>query len=233
VTALGSIPNSSAQTSNTGLEDIEYKTKEEHATLGRDDFMKLFVTQLQYQDPMNPMESAEMASQVAQFNMVDLMYKNNAALESMTNAQNMAASVTAISLLGHRVEYEGSKIFVSDKGVEPFSIFNDQDVQAVDVKASIYSPAGNLVKELNIGPLEPGQEVSLEWDGTDTNGDKAHEGAYTVSISAEDASGQEVELTTKTMGMVSGIENGKDGFPKITIKGDKAIDFKDITKVES
>jgi len=233
VTAVSNMTNATAKTNDTGLEKIEYQTKEEHATLGRDDFMKLFVTQLQYQDPMNPMESAEMASQVAQFNMVDLMYKNNTALENMTNAQNMAASVTAISMLGHRVEYESNKAFVNDQGVEPFVISNNQDVQAVGVKASIYSQAGNLVKELDIGPLEPGQETELDWDGTDKNGNKVHNGAYNVSVYAEDASGQEVELTTRTMGIVSGIENDKDGFPKITIKGDKAIDFKDITRVES
>ncbi|NPA95009.1 MAG: hypothetical protein GXO58_06240, partial [Thermodesulfobacteria bacterium] len=109
----------STTSADSVLDQIEYETREEHASLSKDDFMELFVTQLQYQDPMNPMESADMASQVAQFNMVDLMYKNNDALESMVNAQNLASSVTAISLLGHRVEYPGSKIFITDQGVEP------------------------------------------------------------------------------------------------------------------
>ncbi len=58
-------------------------------------------------------------------------------------------------------------------------------------------------------------------------------GAYSVVIEAEDASGNEIELKTRTMGMVSGIETGKDGLPRIKILGDKSIEFKDITKVES
>ncbi len=233
MTTINNVTNNASATPDTGLENIEYKTQEEHSTLGRDDFMKLFVTQLQYQDPMNPMESAEMASQVAQFNMVDLMYKNNTALENMTKAQNMAASVSAINLLGHKVEYEGDKIFVTEQGVEPFVISNNQETQATNVRASIYSQAGNLVKEIDLGPMEPGQEMSLEWDGKDLNGNEVSEGAYTVALYAEDSSGQEIELTTRTMGTVSGIDNGEDGFPKITIQGDKAIDFNEITKVES
>ncbi len=223
------------QTTNqdSALEKIEYKTQEEHASLSKDDFMKLFVTQLQYQDPMNPMESADMATQVAQFNMVDLMYKNNSALENMVNAQNMASSVSAISLLGHRVEYPGSKLFITDRGVEPFTITNNQKVQATDVGIAIYDQKGSLVTKMDLGAMDPGQEIKLDWDGKNLDGEEMPEGAYRVVIRAEDNYGQELELDTKTMGIVSEIENGADGLPKITIKGDTAIDYNDITRIES
>ena len=225
--------NNTRANATSGLENIEYKTREEHATLNRDDFMKLFVTQLQYQDPMNPMESAEMASQVAQFNMVDLMYKNNTALQNMAKAEQTATSVTAIGLLGHKVEYQGSKVFVSEDGVQPFHITNEQDIQATRCKVSIYSPKGALVQKLDMGPIDPGQDVSLDWDGKDASGNNMPPGAYSVVIEAEDASGNEIELKTRTMGMVSGIETGENGLPRIKILGDRSIDFKDITRVES
>ena len=232
MTTPGMINNTKANTTN-GLEDIEYKTREEHATLNRDDFMKLFVTQLQYQDPMNPIESAEMASQVAQFNMVDLMYKNNTALQNMAKAETMATSVTAIGLLGHKVEYAGSKVFVTEDGVQPFHITNDQDAQVTQCKASIYTSKGALVRKLDVGPIDSGQAITLDWDGKDSSGNDIPPGAYKVVIEAEDASGNEVELKTRTLGMISGIETGEDGLPKIKILGDKSISFKEITKVES
>ncbi len=232
MTTIGT-PHSLPAGKGNGLDKIEYKTKEEHATLNRDDFMKLFVTQLQYQDPMNPMKSAEMASQVAEFNMVDLMYKNNTAIENMTKAQTMATSVSATSLLGHRVEYQGSNAFVTDEGVEPFHIRNDKDTGASRCIASIYSSKGALVRKIDVGPVDPGEDLKLDWDGKDSAGKDVTPGAYKVVIEAEDASGNEIKLKTRTMGTVSGIETGPDGLPKIKIKGDNAIDFKQITKVES
>lgn len=232
MTNIGSINNTAAKP-DAGDTDVKFQTKEEHASLDRDDFMKLFVTQLQYQDPMNPMKSAEMASQVAQFNMVDLMYKNNSALENMTKAENMAASVNAIGLLGHRVEYAGSMAFVTEDGLQPFHIKNESDTQATSVQASIYNQKGALIRKLDLGPMDPGQDIKLDWDATDASGQEVQPGSYKVSIDAVDASGQELDLRTTTMGLVSGIETGPDGFPKISIKGDKPIDFKEITKVES
>ena len=227
------VVNNTRASATNALEDIEYKTREEHSTLNRDDFMKLFVTQLQYQDPMNPMESAEMASQVAQFNMVDLMYKNNTALQNMAKAETMATSVTAIGLLGHKVEYEGSKVFISEDGVQPFHITNEKDVPAVKCQVSIYSSKGALVRKLDVGTIDPGQDVSLDWDGKDASGNDMQPGAYNVVIEAEDTNGNEIELKTRTVGIVSGIETGEDGLPRIKILGDSSIDFTEITKVES
>ncbi len=215
------------------LSQIEYKTKEEHATLDRDDFMKLFVTQLQYQDPMNPMESGEMASQVAQFNMVDLMYKNNKALQDMTKAQNMATSVTAIGLLGHKVQYEGDRLLISEKGVEPFSIEAPKDKSITSCTVTIVDDKGKIVKKMDIGPISAGERKKLEWDGKDTDGNELPEGTYKVSISATNENGDEIDITTWTTGVVSGVENAENGLPELLIQNGPKIEFKDIIKVES
>ncbi len=215
------------------LSQIEYKTKEEHATLDRDDFMKLFVTQLQYQDPMNPMESGEMASQVAQFNMVDLMYKNNKALQDMTKAQNMATSVTAIGLLGHKVQYEGDRLLISEKGVEPFSIEAPEDKSITSCTVTIVDDKGKIVKKMDIGPISAGERKKLEWDGKDTDGNELPEGTYKVSISATNENGDEIDITTWTTGVVSGVENADNGLPRLLIQNGPKIEFKDIIKVES
>ena len=216
---------------NSSLKDIEYKTKEEHATLDREDFMKLFVTQLQYQDPMNPMESAEMASQVAQFNMVDLLYKNNSALEEMAKAENTAASVSAVSLLDHKVEYQGDKLLVSDSGPEPFYIQAPDETPITSCKVTIFNKNGETVKEIDLGALDPGEKRALEWDGKDTNGEEVPEGVYNVRVEATDLNNEEIELTTITTGLVAGIEQTDKGLPMIIIKDGPTIEMKDISKV--
>ena len=215
------------------LSKIEYKTKEEHATLDRDDFMRLFVTQLQYQDPMNPMESAEMASQVAQFNMVDLMYKNNKALQDMTKAQNMATSVTAIGLLGHKVQYEGDRLLISEKGVEPFFIEAPEKEAVTECSVTIIDDKGKIVKKMDIGPINAGERKKLEWDGKDSDENELPQGTYKVSVTATNEKGDEIDITTWTTGIVSGVKNAENGLPQLLIQDGPKIEFKDITKVES
>ena len=195
--------------------------------------MKLFVTQLQYQDPMNPMESGEMASQVAQFNMVDLMYKNNKALQDMARAQNMATSVTAIGLLGHKIQYEGDRLLVSEKGVEPFFIEAPGKEAITECSVTIIDDKGKVVKNMDIGPINAGARKKLDWDGKDDDGNKLPEGTYKVSVTATNENGDETGITTWTTGIVSGVENVENGLPELLIQNGPKIEFKDITKVES
>ncbi len=211
--------------------EVKYETKEDHATLDRDDFMKLFVTQLQYQDPMNPMESAEMASQVAQFNMVDLMYKNNTALEGMANAMNTSASVSAISLLGHGVEYQGNELYVDEDGPQPFFL-KAPDEGISSGKVTIKDATGRVVREIALEAAEPGARTTLEWDGTDSNDNEVPTGTYHVSVEAKDLNGNDTDVQTVTSGIVSGIDNSKDGLPRIQIKDGPVLDFNEIKNVQ-
>jgi len=195
------IPNTAVTAPDGALTkngEVEYETKEDHSTLSRDDFMKLFVTQLQYQDPMNPMKSAEMASQVAQFNMVDLLYKNNAALEDMAKAENTAASIASIGLLGRRVEYQGNEIFVDPDGPEPFYIEAPAE-DAVSCKITIKDKDGRIVNRLDMDGIDAGEKKRLDWDGTDSKGRALANGVYIVRLSFSVSNGHVSRATTKVV----------------------------------
>lgn len=211
--------------------NIKYETRKDHATLNRDDFMKLFVKQLQYQDPMNPMKSAEMASQVAQFNMVDLMYKSNTAMEGMASALNTSASVSAVSLLGHGVEYQGSELYIGKDGPRPFYI-QAPDQGIASGKVTIKDASGRVVKSIDLGPAQPGTKTRLDWNGTDSSGNALSEGTYHVSIKAQDLNGNDINIQTQTSGIVKGIDNSQNGLPRIHIKGGPVIKFNDIKSVQ-
>jgi flagellar basal-body rod modification protein FlgD len=193
--------------------------------------MKLFVTQLQYQDPMNPMESAEMASQVAQFNMVDLMYKNNTAMEGMASALNTSASVSAVSLLGHGVEYQGSELYIDEDGPRPFYI-QGPDEGIAGGRVTIRDASGRAVKSIDLGAAEPGSRTKLDWDGTDSQGNELPEGTYHVSIEAQDLNGNDTDIQTHTTGIVTGIDNSQDGLPRILIKDGPILNFNEIKSVQ-
>ncbi len=213
---------------SSGTEEIKYETPKDHATLDRDDFMKLFVTQLQYQDPMKPMESAEMASQVAQFNMVDLMYKSNEAMERLAEADEARTGLSAVNLIGHTVQYEGNNILVGDNGVEPFGVTLEKP--AASSELIIRNSSGNVVRNLNTNGFETGRHT-VQWDGKDNNGNPVPPGSYSFTVVASDQEGNEVEVETWTTGIVSGIAQEEKGMPKVELKDGPSIKLKDIWKV--
>ncbi|SEB03270.1 flagellar basal-body rod modification protein FlgD [Thalassobacillus cyri] len=76
-----------------------------NSTLDKDDFMKILMTQLQTQDPMNPMEDKEFISQMASFSSLEQMMNMSKAMEKMTESQSFAPVVQYSSLIGKEVTY--------------------------------------------------------------------------------------------------------------------------------
>ncbi len=200
----------------------------ERGTLDREDFMKLFVTQLQYQDPMAPMESAEMASQMAQFNMVDLMHKNTEAMETLVAAYQAQSRLGSLSLLGREIQYEGTGIPVDESGPRPFYL--EAKTPSVSTTVTILDVSGTTVRTLDIGPLGEGRQ-SLEWDGLDGSGNPVPAGTYTVRIDARDGLGEPVEVSSWTTGTVEGIAYTDENEPLLSIAGGPEISIYDIWKV--
>jgi flagellar basal-body rod modification protein FlgD len=209
--------------------EIKYETAAEHGSLDQDDFMKLFITELQYQDPMQPLESADMASQVAQFNMVDLMYKNNDALEDMVASQNSRTSMDAVSMIGHQVRYEGNVLPVTEDGPMAFSVELNEPASMVEVV--IKDEQGNAVASWDMGFLTSGKN-DLGWDGTDMEGNPVPPGDYTVMVHAVDEQGLDLEVTTWTTGIVSGVEYSEDGAPTLVMADGSNMGLQDIWMVE-
>ena len=210
-------------------DSIVYKTAEEHGSLNKDDFMKLFVTQLQYQDPMAPMESADMSQQVAQFNMVDLLYKSNNAMEELVSAQNTATYMSAVTMVGHRVRYEGNILQVGEDGPEKFSLELNQPVSQCVV--TIQDTDGTVVSKIDMGFVNSGSQ-SLEWDGTDMNGEEVPPGFYRISVQALDSEGNDVDVPTLTTGTVQGVSYDDKGLPVLSMQDGDEITIDEIRMVE-
>ncbi|WP_136255253.1 flagellar hook assembly protein FlgD [Onishia niordana] len=150
-----------------------------------DQFMTLLVTQLKNQDPMNPMENAEMTSQLAQINTVSGIEKLNSTLSSITDQINQGQALEAAGLVGSGVMVPGNKVLASqvdgDVSTTPFGIELDQP--ADNVRVTITNGAGQVVNQYDAGPVSAGVS-SFSWDGQLTSGEQAPDGAYTVSMQA-------------------------------------------------
>nr|WP_240457652.1 flagellar hook assembly protein FlgD [Halomonas socia] len=181
----------------------------------RESFMTLLITQLQNQDPLNPMENAEMTSQLAQINTVSGIEELNSTLEGITGQIDAGHTLQAIALIGQGVLVPGDRILVGEEGTTPFGVELAQS--ADEVAVTIRDGAGQVVRRFDVGPMEAGVE-SFEWDGKLEDGEKAPEGAYSVSVEASSGDRQ-VDATALNYAVVNGVSSDSDGAPRLDLGG--------------
>ena len=118
-------------------------------------FLKLLVTQLQNQDPLNPVDNAQMTSQMAQISTVSGIEKLNTTVEGLTGQFRQMQAMQGASLVGRDVLLKGDKLSVPASGV-PQGLF-DLGAAADQVKVDILSPAGRVVDTVNLGAQSSGR----------------------------------------------------------------------------
>lgn len=173
----------------------------------RSNFMTLLVTQLQNQDPLNPMENAEMTSQLAQVNTLSGIEELNKTLQGITGQIDAGQTLQASALIGRHVLVPGDRLLVGNGEAMPFGI--ELAEPADEVKVSIHDGSGQLVRQFNLGALQAGVE-SFVWDGTLNDGSAAPDGAYRVAIEAS-TDGQAQASTVLSYAQVGGVSSGDSG----------------------
>jgi flagellar basal-body rod modification protein FlgD len=173
----------------------------------QDRFLKLLVTQMKNQDPLNPMDNAQITSQLAQISTVNGIQQLNTTMQSLSTSFLSAQSMQSTSLIGHTVLTDGSTLNVAD-GVPAYAAI--ELAQAADsVKVNIVSPAGNIVRQLDLGPQATGI-AGFQWDGLDDSGAKVAAGSYTYQVAAT-RGGQKIDATTYMAGTVASVTLAADG----------------------
>jgi flagellar basal-body rod modification protein FlgD len=160
----------------------------------RESFLLLLTTQLQNQDPLNPLENAEMTSQIAQINTVSGIEQLNETLKIITGQIDANQALQAGSLVGKGVMVPGDRVLLEqDEDGEvfttPFGI--ELDKPAENVQATIVSSSGEVISRLELGALDDGIH-SFTWDGLTNEGVAAESGAYQVQFEALDADGESI-----------------------------------------
>jgi flagellar basal-body rod modification protein FlgD len=175
------------------------------------DFLQMLTAQIQAQDPMNPMDSENFASQLAQFSSLQQLQSMGTTMSQTLQANLMLAqsfnNTMAASFIGKSVRAEMDQFTVGESGSSTLSynLSNAATSISVDIKDS----DGSVVKTLHINPQAAGDHT-LTWDGTDSNGNRVTPGSYTYSVNATDANGNDVTATTVLEGLVTDVsyENG-------------------------
>ncbi len=182
-TGLNAATNKDVQTSSA----VQDKTK-----LGKDDFMKLLLVQLQYQDPTEPMDTEKILTQTSQLATLEASDNTKNALEKLAASLGTSQQFSTIAAIGKTADL-GSDSIAHDKGSSSnFEIYFPDDVQqgSVEIKDS----NGNIVKTLDVG-TNPAGVYQFSWDGTDNGGGSVDSGIYHVSATYEDSNN--VKQTTR------------------------------------
>jgi flagellar basal-body rod modification protein FlgD len=155
----------------------------------RESFLLLLTTQLQNQDPLNPLENNELTTQIAQINTVSGIEQLNETLKIITGQIDANQALQASALVGKGVLVAGDRVLLQqdEEGeayTTPFGI--ELQTPADDVKVTITASNGAVISQFDTGPVEAGIN-SFRWDGLNDEGEAAASGAYSVSLEATDA----------------------------------------------
>ena len=208
---------------NNGSLSGQQVTSQKKLTETYDNFLKLLTTQLQYQDPLNPMDSKDFTNQLVSFSGVEQQIRSNQTLTDIQSALTANQTQTALSFIGLDTLYTGANF--NYDGTTQAVTYNLPE-QAKQVAISIKDAEGNVVFTKD-GETGKGDHA-FTWDGTMKDGTKAPKGIYSVAIGAVDSEGMTIaDTSTRLNGLVTGIETREDGL--YLNFGDLAVPANNVT----
>ena len=188
----------------TGAVQDSQRTEQQSVQLAEDfdQFLVLLTTQLQNQDPLNPMDSTEFTNQLVQFSQVEQAINQNQKLDDLVSLQLGSVSSVALGYVGLDVNYISSEFTFEN---DPITVSYALDKEAIEAKVNIYNESGELVySDFVSGDVGSNEFV---WDGTHMGGGIVEPGTYGVEIIGTDVEGESIDSSTVVSGNVRGIES--------------------------
>ncbi len=201
------------------------KTSKTTVQDAQDRFMTLLVSQLRNQDPLNPMDNAQVTSQMAQLSTVSGIEKMNQTIETLNKSYQVSQGMQASQMIGHGVLVPGNSLpMASGKAAVSFELAENADT----VNISIRDSKGDVVRKLSGGTLQSGSNT-IEWDGKDDKGNTLADGNYKYDISASSAN-KKVAVTPLAIGLVNSVSVASNGV-KLAVSNVGEVVMNDVRKI--
>ncbi len=208
-------------TATIGAAASKPSTAASDANVSQDRFLKLLVAQLNNQDPMNPMDNAQMTSQMAQINTVTGIQQVNETLKSMADQFTSLQVLQGTSMVGHGV-LVASNTLTRNAGVASGAL--DLAGKADAVRVEILSPGGQVLDTLNLGALGAGRH-SFDWDASNYKG--TGEPSYRVTATL---GGNPVDSTALARDTVTSV-GSDNGAMTVQLQGRAAVGYSSVKAI--
>ena len=190
-------------------------------------FLQLLVTQLQNQDPTNPMDSSQMTSQLAEINTVTGIGQLNTSLSSLATQLNAGQTSQAALLIGSSVLAPGNQITVTSGKDNAFVV---QLASAeTNVQVNVVNSAGQIVNTLSLGNLTSGT-TPISWAPVDSANNPLPAGTYTLTATGT-LNGSAGTATTLTPGTVESVVQGTGGAPSLVLSNGSTVPLTSVAAV--
>ncbi|HEX8602023.1 MAG TPA: flagellar hook capping FlgD N-terminal domain-containing protein [Pseudoduganella sp.] len=192
----------------------------------QDKFMTLLITQLKNQDPLNPLDNAQVTSQLAQLNTVTGINKLNDTLETLKTDLASSKSAQAVNMINHGVLAAGTSMQVSEgKAIFGVEVGSFADQVQVDIK----NGSGKVVHSLTMNSVDAGV-LPLAWDGKLADGTTTADGTYTVAVTATTGGNALTDTKALAFGTVASVSTGPTG-ARLNVPGLGQLTMDDIKQV--
>lgn len=163
-----------------------------NAVLGKDSFMKLLLTELQYQDPTSPMDSGKILTQTSQLATLESADNTNKAMAQLVKQLNGTQDYNAISAIGKIASLGTNTVTLPGSGGTKFDVYFPYKIASGTL--NIKDTSGNVVKTISLADQTGNTGVlSFNWDGTDVNGKALPAGSYSVTADYTDSTGASMQ----------------------------------------
>lgn len=211
-------------------EETQSSVQMDVESLGKNDFLKLLIAQLQNQDPLNPASNTEFIAQLAQFSTLEQLTTMNSSLEqSLEFNKSVTESINnsmMVNFIGKTVSAESGD-FLYD-GLNSIELRFDIDFDISHGKIEIMDGSGSVIRTLSLDSMDKGLR-SVTWEGLTSLGVQAKEGDYSYEVTVYDMVQNEHDVSPVFTGVVDGITY-KDGTTHLDING-MLVPFDKVTHI--
>jgi flagellar basal-body rod modification protein FlgD len=180
-----------------------------------DEFLQLLTTQLQNQDPLDPLDTNQFTQQLVEFASVEQQVDMNTNMQTLISLQETTAATQALQLVGSTVTVNGNNATLSNATGSPATW--SLNASGPGTAAITISNSQGQTAYTGTTTLTGGSQ-SFTWNGQGNNGVQWPDGTYTIAVTGTSANGQPVTVTTQVQGTVTGV-NMTQTPPTLTIGG--------------
>jgi flagellar basal-body rod modification protein FlgD len=224
---MTTVQSTTSTASQALLDSVNGKTNTTKSSVAQaqDRFMTLLITQMKNQDPLNPMDNAQVTSQMAQLSTVTGIDKLNTTVESLMSSMQSGQSYQAANMIGHNVLVPGNSVTTTGTGGY-FGV--DLATGADKLNVTIKDSSGTTIRTMNLGAQTAGS-LPLKWDGFADDGTVAKTGNYKFELTASTA-GQSITADVLNYAEVMSVSNSTSGV-KLNLSNSASVSTSDVKEI--